>query len=50
MASNYNRIRRPAVVFVRDGQADLVVARESFEDIVGNDIIPERLRKQAVAK
>ncbi|WP_027093705.1 diaminopimelate decarboxylase [Cohnella thermotolerans] len=50
MASNYNRIRRPAVVFVRDGQADLVVARESYENIVGNDVIPERLRKQAVAK
>lgn len=50
MASNYNRIRRPAVVFVKDGQADLVVARESYDNIVGNDIIPERLRKQAVAK
>ncbi|RUS48120.1 diaminopimelate decarboxylase [Cohnella sp. AR92] len=50
MASNYNRIRRPAVVFVRDGQADLVVARESYDNIVGNDLIPERLRKQAVAK
>lgn len=50
MASNYNRIRRPAVVFVRDGQADLVVARESYDNIVGNDIIPQRLRKQAVAQ
>jgi diaminopimelate decarboxylase len=45
MASNYNRIRRPAVVFVKDGQADLVVKRESFEDIVGNDVIPERLKQ-----
>lgn len=50
MASNYNRIRRPAVVFVKDGQADLVVARESYTNIVGNDLIPERLRKQAVSK
>ncbi|WEK55637.1 MAG: diaminopimelate decarboxylase [Candidatus Cohnella colombiensis] len=50
MASNYNRIRRPAVVFVRDGQADLVVARETYHNIVGNDIIPARLQKQAVAK
>jgi diaminopimelate decarboxylase len=50
MASNYNRIRRPAVVFVKDGKADLVVARETHRDIVGNDIIPERLKKQAVAK
>ncbi|KIL34882.1 diaminopimelate decarboxylase [Cohnella kolymensis] len=50
MASNYNRIRRPAVVFVKDGKADLVVARESHRDIVGNDIIPERLKKQAVTQ
>jgi diaminopimelate decarboxylase len=50
MASNYNRIRRPAVVFVKDGQADLVVARESHEDIARNDLIPERLRKQTVSR
>lgn len=50
MASNYNRIRRPAVVFVNDGHADLVVARESHEDIVRNDLIPERLRKKAVSR
>ncbi|MBJ6363468.1 diaminopimelate decarboxylase [Paenibacillus sp. GCM10012307] len=50
MASNYNRIRRPAVVFVKDGQADLVVKRESFQDIVGNDVIPARLQKAAVGK
>lgn len=49
MASNYNRIGRPAVVFVKDGNADLVVRRESLEDIVGNDVIPERLRKRAAA-
>jgi diaminopimelate decarboxylase len=45
MASNYNRIRRPAVVFVMDGRADLVVRRESHEDLTRNDLIPERLRK-----
>jgi len=45
MASNYNRIRRPAVVFVMDGRADLVVRRESHEDLTRNDVIPERLRK-----
>jgi diaminopimelate decarboxylase len=47
MASNYNRIRRPAVVFVKDGQADLAVKRESFDNIVGNDLIPERMKKAA---
>lgn len=49
MASNYNRIRRPAVVFVRDGQADLVVKRESLDDLVRNDVIPERLNKTATS-
>ncbi len=50
MASNYNRIRRPSVVFVKDGQADVVVKRETLENIVGLDVIPERMKKQAVAK
>lgn len=50
MASNYNRIRRPAVVFVKDGQADLVVKRESHQDIVCNDVIPERLKANMAVK
>jgi len=50
MASNYNRIRRPAVVFVKDGEADLVVKRESLDNIVINDVIPARLQKSSLAK
>ncbi|QNK55416.1 diaminopimelate decarboxylase [Paenibacillus sp. PAMC21692] len=50
MASNYNRIRRPAVVFVKDGEADLVVKRESLDNIVCNDVIPARLQKSPLAK
>ncbi|AIQ64696.1 Diaminopimelate decarboxylase [compost metagenome] len=50
MASNYNRIRRPAVVFVQNGQSDLVVKRESHGDIVANDLVPARMTKQAVTK
>ena len=38
MASNYNRIPRPPVILVRDGVARVAVKRESFEDIVRNDI------------
>lgn len=38
MASNYNRIPRPAVVFVEDGQHQLVVKRESYEDLVKLDL------------
>ncbi len=38
MANNYNRIPRPAVVFVENGEAQLVVRRESFEDLIVNDL------------
>ena len=48
MASNYNRIRKPAVVFVKDGASNLVVRRESLEDIVRHDVVPERINKQTV--
>jgi diaminopimelate decarboxylase len=34
MASNYNRLPRPAVVFVRDGRAEVVVRRELIEDLL----------------
>lgn len=43
MASNYNRFTKPACVFVRDGQADVVSRRETLDDVVRLDIIPERL-------
>jgi diaminopimelate decarboxylase len=33
MASNYNRVPRPAVVFVADGRARVVVRRETFDDM-----------------
>ncbi|MGK2928934.1 MAG: diaminopimelate decarboxylase [Acidimicrobiales bacterium] len=39
MGSNYNKILRPAVVFCRDGDARMVVRRESFEDLVRNDVV-----------
>ncbi len=37
MGSNYNKVPRPAVVFVADGQARLVVGRETYEDLVRHD-------------
>ncbi len=39
MASNYNRLPRPPVVFVRGGEARLAVRRESYEDIIRNDVL-----------
>ena len=38
MGSNYNQVLRPAVVFVGDGQARLVVARETYEDLARRDL------------
>ncbi len=38
MASNYNRIPRPPVVMVRGGKHEIVVARESYEDLIKNDL------------
>ncbi|MCK9912010.1 diaminopimelate decarboxylase, partial [Microbacteriaceae bacterium K1510] len=32
MSNNYNRIARPAVVFVKEGTAELVVKRETLDD------------------
>ncbi len=39
MASNYNKLTRPAIVFVSGGTARLVVRRESLDDLVRNDVI-----------
>lgn len=38
MASNYNRIPRPPIVMVSGGKAQVVVKRETYEDILRNDI------------
>ncbi|HEX4493024.1 MAG TPA: diaminopimelate decarboxylase [Acidimicrobiia bacterium] len=37
MASNYNRVTRPAVVFVRDGDARVVVRRETEADLLARE-------------
>ncbi|MBI0022648.1 diaminopimelate decarboxylase [Lactobacillus sp. W8172] len=37
MASNYNRVPRPAVVFAENGRAQEVVTRETYDDLIKND-------------
>ncbi len=37
MASNYNKVTRPAVVFVADGEARVVVRRENLDDLLALD-------------
>lgn len=44
MASNYNRFRRPAVVLVNEGNADIIVQRETLDDVIAQDAVPGRLR------
>lgn len=39
MASNYNRVPRPAMVLVNNGLSKLIIKRESYEDLVLNDIM-----------
>jgi len=38
MANNYNRLPRPAVVFVEKEQEQLVIKRETYEDLLQNDL------------
>jgi diaminopimelate decarboxylase len=38
MASNYNGVPRPPVVFCREGEARVVVRRESYEDLTSRDV------------
>lgn len=38
MSSNYNRLQKPAVVFVNEGNSRVVVKRETLDDIIRNDI------------
>ena len=38
MGSNYNKVPRPAVVFVEDGDARLVVRRETYDDLLLTDV------------
>lgn len=48
MSSNYNRLPRPAMVLVKEGQAEVIVKRETYADLIRNDVIPTRLKKSRV--
>lgn len=43
MSNNYNRIARPAVVFVKDGEAEEVVARETLADLIRYDRLKQKV-------
>ncbi len=43
MASNYNRLSRPAAVLVHDGDASLILRRETYDDLLRQDSLPAHL-------
>jgi diaminopimelate decarboxylase len=43
MASNYNRVPRPAAVLVGNGEANVIIQRETYQDLLQQDRWPERL-------
>ena len=44
MASNYNRVQKPCMVLVNNSQSDIIVNRETLDDLIRYDVIPDRLR------
>ena len=45
MASNYNRVQKPAMVLVNNSQSDIIIKREGLEDLIAHDVIPDRLKQ-----
>ena len=45
MASNYNRVQKPAMVLVNDANSEIIINRETLDDLIAHDIIPDRLKK-----
>ena len=45
MASNYNRVEKSAMVLVNNSQSDIIINRESLDDLISHDCIPDRLKK-----
>ena len=48
MSMNYNRLPRPAMVLAGEGRAELIVRRESYEDLVRNDLLLGKVKKCSV--
>ncbi len=44
MASNYNRNFIPQAILVKDGKAETIIKKQTFEDLVRNDVIPDSLK------
>ena len=44
MASNYNRVQKPCMVLVNNSQSDIIINRETLDDVICHDVIPDRLK------
>ncbi len=44
MANNYNKIPRPGVVLASNGKAEIIVKRETYDDLLSRYIVPERFK------
>lgn len=43
MSSNYNRVLKPAAVLVNNGKSDIIINRQTYEQLCESDVIPNRL-------
>jgi len=44
MSSNYNRSPRPAMVLLNEGEAEVILQRESLDDLLSHDVLPGRFQ------
>lgn len=44
MASNYNKTRRPAVVLVKNGESEIIVERQNYEDLLRGEKLSKEFK------
>lgn len=44
MASNYNRVPKSEMVLVNNSKSDIIINRETLEDLISHDIVPDRFK------
>ena len=43
MSSNYNCVLKPDMVLVNSSQSDIIVKRQTYAQLIQNDVIPDRI-------
>jgi len=44
MASNYNRNLIPQAILVKNGRAEVIIRKQTYDDLIRNDVIPDSLK------